>query len=230
MKKAIILLSGGLDSTTCLALAKSKNFECHALSFSYGQRHSIELQAATNVAKIMEAASHHVINLDTEAFSRSVLTDTTLNVPAFKKTNQIALTYVPARNTVFLAYALAYAETCEAFDIFIGVSAVDYSGYPDCRPAFIEAFQALANVATKAGVEGHPTHIHAPLLNLSKAKTLQLGESLGVDYGLTISCYQANERWEACGVCDSCMFRKQGFVEAGLVDPTRYQREVYIKG
>jgi 7-cyano-7-deazaguanine synthase len=222
MKKAIILLSGGLDSTTCLAIATAQGFECHALSFSYGQRHAIELQAAANIANVMGAASHHVIDLDTASFARSVLTNTSFNVPAFKKTNQIAATYVPARNTVFLAYALAYAETCEALDIFIGVSSVDYSGYPDCRPAFIEAFQTLANVATKAGVEGHPTQIHAPLLHLSKAQTLQLGASLGVDYGLTISCYQANERGEACGECDSCAFRKQGFVEAGILDPTRY--------
>lgn len=225
MKNAIILLSGGLDSTTCLALATSQGFACHALSFSYGQRHAIELQAAERIAKTMHAASHHVIHLDPHSFARSTLTNPAKAVPTFQRSEHIAPTYVPARNTVFLAYALAYAETLEAFDIFIGVSAIDYSGYPDCRPAFIEAFQSLANVATQASVEGHLTRIHAPLLHLSKAQTLQLGMTLGVDYGLTISCYQANAKGEACGQCDSCGFRKQGFIEAGLTDPTHYQQE-----
>lgn len=222
MKPAIILFSGGLDSTTCLAIAQSQGFACHALSFQYGQRHSIELEAAKNIAKKMNAASHHVIELDTRVFEGVMLTDATQALPDFKKSDGIAPTYVPARNTLFLAYALAYAEARQAQDIFIGVSSVDYSGYPDCRPAFIEAFQQLAQVATKMAVEGHPIQIHAPLLHLSKAQTIQQGHALGVDYALTVSCYQANAKGEACGRCDSCGFRKQGFLAAGVVDPTRY--------
>jgi 7-cyano-7-deazaguanine synthase len=222
MNKAIILLSGGLDSTTCLAIAKSEGFECHALSFSYGQRHSAELTAAKRIAASLQATSHHVINLDTQAFSRSHLTNTQAILPDYQKTQGIAPTYVPARNTVFLSYALAYAETIEASAIFIGVSSVDYSGYPDCRPAYIEAFQALANLATQKGVEGQPIEIRAPLLLLSKAQTLLKGLELGVDYALTVSCYQANESGVACGRCDSCGLRKLGFLEAGLNDPTRY--------
>jgi 7-cyano-7-deazaguanine synthase len=222
MKKAIVLLSGGLDSATCLAIASSKDFETHALSFSYGQRHAVELNAAKQLAHLMQASSHHVIQLDTQSFARSILTNSTSTVPEFQSTEGIASTYVPARNTVFLAYALAYAETLFAHDIFIGVSAVDYSGYPDCRPAFIEAFQALANVATQTGIEGNPITIHAPLMHLNKAQTITLGTQLGVNYGLTISCYQANEKGEACGKCDSCGFRKKGFLAASLPDPTRY--------
>lgn len=223
MKKAIVLLSGGLDSATCLAIANAKGFETHALSFNYGQRHAVELNAAKQIALSMQASSHHVIHLDTRSFTRSVLTSNTLPVPEFQSNSGIASTYVPARNTVFLSYALAYAETCLASDIFIGVSSVDYSGYPDCRPAFIEAFQALANVATQAGVEGNAITIHAPLMHLNKAQTITLGTQLGVDYGLTVSCYQANEQGEACGHCDSCGFRKKGFLDSNLCDPTRYQ-------
>lgn len=222
-KKAIVLLSGGLDSATCLALAQSQGYETHALSFSYGQRHSVELQAAERVAHAQNIKHHHLIELDPAAFQRSVLTDKTQPVPDHKISANIAPTYVPARNTIFLAYALAYAETIQAMDIFIGVSAVDYSGYPDCRPAFIEAFQALADTATQTGVEGLPIRIQAPLIHLSKAQTIQLGQSLGVDYSLTISCYQANERGEACGRCDSCGLRKKGFADAHRQDPTLYQ-------
>ncbi len=222
MKPAIILLSGGLDSTTCLAIAASLGFACHALSFQYGQRHVPELHAARLIAKKMGVVHHEVISLDTTVFSRSLLTQKTAPLPDFKTTQGIAPTYVPARNTVFLAYALAYAENLQAHDIFMGVSSVDYSGYPDCRPAFIDAFQALANVATQAGVEGRPIQLHAPLLYLSKAQTLKAGVALGVDYSLTVSCYQANEQGEACGRCDSCGLRKQGFIEAGVDDCTRY--------
>ncbi len=222
MKPAIILLSGGLDSTTCLAIAASQGFACHALSFQYGQRHVPELNAARLIASKMGVVSHAVIALDTSVFSRSLLTSKVAPLPDFQTTQGIARTYVPARNTVFLAYALAYAESLQSHDIFIGVSSIDYSGYPDCRPAFIHAFQALANGETQAGVEGRPIHIHAPLLHLSKAQTLQAGYALGVDYALTVSCYQATEQGEACGRCDSCGFRKQGFIEAQIEDCTRY--------
>lgn len=224
MKPAVVLLSGGLDSTTCLAIAQSQGFTCHALSFQYGQRHHIELKAAQAIAQHMNVAQHHIIELDTYAFSRSLLTDKTQSLPKFEKRNNIAPTYVPARNTLFLAYALAYAETLDAHDLFIGVSSVDYSGYPDCRPEFITAFQSLANLATKTAVEGHPIHIHAPLLHLSKADTIKQGHALNVDYSKTVSCYQANEQGEACGECDSCGFRKQGFIQAHVPDPTRYKK------
>lgn len=222
IKPAVVLFSGGLDSTTCLAIAREAGFDCHALSFRYDQRHAIELTAAATLVQKMHVSTHHIIDLDVKAFKRSVLTNPDQPLPAFKRTIGIAPTYVPARNTVFLAYALAYAETIQAYDLFIGVSAVDYSGYPDCRPAFIEAFQTLANLATQESVEGRPIHLHAPLLHLSKAQTIQKGVALGVDYALTISCYAANARGEACGCCDSCGLRKQGFLEAGLSDVTRY--------
>jgi 7-cyano-7-deazaguanine synthase len=223
MKKAVILLSGGLDSTTCLALAKSKGFDCYALSFSYGQRHSTELLAAQRIAHHYQVSDHKIITLDKGLFQNSALTDTSIHVPNFQENKEIPVTYVPARNTIFLALALAFAESIGARDIYIGASSIDYSHYPDCRPEFISAFQTLANLATKAGAHGERFSIHAPLQYLSKIKTIELGMSLGVDYSLTISCYKANESGEACGHCDSCTFRKQGFSGAGVPDPTLYQ-------
>ncbi|RUR13130.1 7-cyano-7-deazaguanine synthase QueC [Legionella sp. km772] len=223
MKKAVVLLSGGLDSTTCLALARSEGFSCFALSFSYGQRHSAELHAATRIAAQMNVAEHKIVSLDTDLFSGSALTDQSIQVPKFQEGSEIPVTYVPARNTIFLAMALGFAESIGARDIFIGASSVDYSHYPDCRPEFIAAFQTMANLATKAGVNGDLFTIHAPLQHLSKIQTIQLGHRLGVDYSLTVSCYQANEQGEACGHCDSCMFRKRGFIGAELTDPTVYK-------
>lgn len=222
MKKAVILLSGGLDSTTCLAIAKAEGFVCHALSFAYGQRHSAELAAARRVANHFKVAEHRIINLDIGQLGGSALTDEAIQVPDYSASEEIPVTYVPARNTVFLAYALGYAEIIGAQDIFIGVSSVDYSHYPDCRPEYISAFQAVANLATKVAVEGAPVQLHAPLQYLSKAETILRGSQLGVDYSLTVSCYQANEKGAACGRCDSCCFRKQGFKAAGLADPTFY--------
>lgn len=224
MKKAVVLLSGGLDSTTCLALASSKGFACYAISFSYGQRHSAELFAAQRIAKHYKVVEHEIVSLNTELFRNSALTDSNLNVPEFKESTEIPVTYVPARNTIFLAMALGFAESIDARDIFIGASSVDYSHYPDCRPEFIDAFQTLANLATKAGVTGDPFTIHAPLQHLSKVQTIQLGKSLNVDYSLTVSCYQANDAGEACGQCDSCIFRQRGFIGAGMDDPTLYRR------
>lgn len=223
MKKAVVLLSGGLDSTTCLALARSEGFSCFAVSFSYGQRHSVELHAAQRIAQQMNVAEHKIVHLDTDLFSGSALTDQSIQVPKFQEGSEIPVTYVPARNTIFLAMALGFAESIGARDIFIGASSVDYSHYPDCRPEFIGAFQTLANLATKAGVNGDPFTIHAPLQHLSKIQTIELGHRLGVDYSLTVSCYQANEQGEACGHCDSCTFRKRGFAGANLADPTLYQ-------
>ena len=223
MKKAVVLLSGGLDSTTCLAIAQSQGYDCHALSFSYGQRHNSELIAAARIAKTMHALEHRIVTLDTGLFAGSALTDVSIEVPDFQPGSAIPVTYVPARNTIFLAMALGFAESIDASAIFIGASSVDYSHYPDCRPEFIQAFQALAHVATKAGVEGNPISIQAPLQYLSKAQTIQLGAKLGIDYALTVSCYQANEAGEACGGCDSCEFRKKGFREAGVMDPTLYR-------
>lgn len=223
MKKAVILLSGGLDSATCLALAKSQGFSCYALSFSYGQRHTAELFAAQRVAKSLDADEHRIIQLDTQLFGGSALTDTEIEVPTYKASTEIPVTYVPARNTIFLSMALGFAESIGARDIFIGASSIDFSHYPDCRPEFIKAFQDLANLATKAGVEGDLFQIHAPLQYLSKIQTIELGVKLGVDYGLTVSCYQANEVGEACGECDSCTFRKRGFTGASVVDPTCYR-------
>ncbi len=222
MKKAVVLLSGGLDSTTCLAIAKSQGFKCHALSFNYGQRHSVELTAAERIAKCLGAESHCVVNLDANLFQGSALTQQYIDVPEFQETQDIPVTYVPARNTIFLAMALGYAESIGARDLYIGASSVDYSHYPDCRPEFIAAFQHLANVATKAGVEGDLFTIHAPLQHLSKIQTIQEGIRLGVDYSVTVSCYQANDKGEACGQCDSCTFRRRGFLGAGIVDPTFY--------
>ncbi|WP_392538317.1 7-cyano-7-deazaguanine synthase QueC [Legionella sp. 227] len=223
MKKAVVLLSGGLDSTTCLALATSKGFSCYALSFAYGQRHSAELLAAQRIAQHYKVAKHHIVTLDAELFRNSALTDSNMEVPAFQEGSEIPVTYVPARNTIFLSMALGLAESIGARDIFIGASSVDYSHYPDCRPEFIDAFQTLANLATKAGVTGDHFSIHAPLQHLSKVQTIQLGTSLGVDYSLTVSCYQANDAGEACGECDSCTFRQRGFIGAGVADPTLYR-------
>ncbi|PTY37114.1 7-cyano-7-deazaguanine synthase QueC [Saccharospirillum sp. MSK14-1] len=221
-KKAVVLLSGGLDSTTVLAQAKADGYELYALSFDYGQRHDAELDAAKRIAQAMDVVEHKVIPIDLASLGGSALTDHSLEVPT-EETDGIPVTYVPARNTVFLSIALGWAEVLEAQNLFIGVSAVDYSGYPDCRPEYIEAYERLANLATRMGVEGRMITIHTPLINLSKAQTVALGSRLGVDYGLTISCYQANESGEACGQCDSCRLRQKGFAEAGLPDPTRYQ-------
>lgn len=221
MKKAVVLLSGGLDSTTCLALAKSQLFDCYALSFRYGQRHDVELQAATRIAQ-QSGAHHQIIDLSIGQFGGSALTDRSINVPEYSGNGQIPVTYVPARNTIFLSYALAYAEVLGAYDLFIGVSSVDYSGYPDCRPAFIEAFQKLANLATKQGVESNAFQLHAPLMHLTKAQTIELGHRLGVDYRATVSCYRANAAGEACGTCDSCTYRKKGFADAQVPDQTVY--------
>jgi 7-cyano-7-deazaguanine synthase len=222
IKPAVILLSGGLDSATTLAIARQQGFACHALSFEYGQRHVAELNAARAVAKHLGAASHRYVTIDMGQIGGSSLTDPSLSVPE-SATEGIPNTYVPARNTVFLSYALAWAEVLGACDIFIGVNAVDYSGYPDCRPAFIEAFETLANVATKAGVEGHRLHVHAPLLLLTKSEIIQQGLSLGVDFSQTVSCYQADEQGRACGKCDSCRLRAEGFMRAGVTDVTNYK-------
>lgn len=221
-KKAVVLVSGGLDSTTVLAIAKNQGFDCYTLSFNYGQRHLAELAAAANTAKLMGAVEHKVVNLGLGSIGGSALTDENIEVPE-DETEGIPVTYVPARNTVFLAIALGWAEVLEAQDIFIGVNAVDYSGYPDCRPEFISAFENLANLATKAGVEGRQLRIQTPLLRLSKAEIVGLGAELGVDYGVTVSCYQADDEGRACGRCDACRLRRQGFSEADLDDPTRYQ-------
>jgi 7-cyano-7-deazaguanine synthase len=224
-KKAIILLSGGLDSATCLAMAKAKGFDCYALSFDYGQRHNAELEAAKRVAKDLGAVEHRVITIDLAAFGGSALTDANIAVPVDgAMDNEIPVTYVPARNTVLLSYALAWSEVLKADDIYIGVNAVDYSGYPDCRPEYISAFQAMARLATKVGVEGSSLHIHTPLIRLTKAQIIAEGLKLGVDYSLTTTCYKANSAGEACGVCDACRLRAAGFAAAGVVDPTRYQR------
>jgi 7-cyano-7-deazaguanine synthase len=222
-KKAVILLSGGLDSATCLAIARSQGFQCYAISMRYGQRHSVELAAAARVAKALGAIEHKVVDVDLGTIGGSALTDSKIDVPEHQDENEIPVTYVPARNTVFLSIALGYAETIGARDIFIGANAVDYSGYPDCRPEYIEAFERLANLATKAGIEGDHFHIHAPLIHLRKSEIIQQGTGLGVDYGLTVSCYQADEAGRACGCCDSCRFRTQGFTDAGVPDTTHYR-------
>lgn len=222
MKKAVVLLSGGLDSLTAFLIAKSQGFVCHALSFDYGQRQRAELDAASTIAAAYGAVEHKIIRIGLEAIGGSALTDPTIAVPE-APTEGIPVTYVPARNTVFLAFALGYAEVLGAFDIFLGVNAVDYSGYPDCRPQYLQAFERLAALATKAGVEGGEFHIHAPLIHLRKAQIIQTGLALGADYALTVSCYAADRQGRACGKCDACRFRKQGFAEAGVADPTRYQ-------
>ncbi len=221
-KKAVVLLSGGLDSATVLAMAQAQGFACHALSLDYGQRHLAELNAARRVAQALGAVEHKVLPLSLDAIGGSALTDHSIEVPV-QGGEGIPVTYVPARNTVFLSLALGWAEVLGACDLFVGVNAVDYSGYPDCRPAFIEAFEHLANLATKAGVEGQRFHIHAPLIHMSKGEIIREGTRLGVDYGLTVSCYQADAAGRACGHCDSCRLRAQGFAQAGLPDPTRYR-------
>ena len=222
MKKAVVLLSGGLDSATTLAMARDAGFICHALSTDYGQRHGAELQAAGRVAESLGAADHKTIHVGLDAIGGSALTDGSIEVPETPGEG-IPVTYVPARNTLLLSLALGWAEVLGARDIFIGVNAVDYSGYPDCRPAFIDAFQRLADLATKAGVEGAGFRIHAPLIQLSKDQIIRRGVALGVDYGLTVSCYQADDQGRACGRCDSCRLRARGFADAGIPDPTRYQ-------
>ena len=219
--KAVILLSGGLDSATTLAMARRDGYACYCLSLDYGQRHRAELDAAAQLAQALGAVEQRVMQLDLAAFGGSALTDASLTLPTAASTG-IPITYVPARNTILLSLALAWAEVLNARAIFIGANAVDYSGYPDCRPAFIKAFEKMANLATKAAVEGVHCHIHTPLIDLSKAQIIQQGHALGVDYGLTVSCYQADATGRACGQCDSCRLRKQGFATAGFPDPTRY--------
>lgn len=225
MASAVVLLSGGLDSATCLAIARSEGFDVHALTVSYGQRHAQEVEQAKNIAKVLGAASHRVVSLDLRAIGGSSLT---ADVPVPKDrdegaiTEEIPVTYVPARNTIFLGIALGLAEVVGAADIYIGINALDYSGYPDCRPEFARQFEALANVATKAGVEGTRFSVRAPLLNLTKAQIIQRGVELGIDYGITHSCYDPAPDGRACGRCDSCQLRRKGFREAGVPDPTRY--------
>jgi 7-cyano-7-deazaguanine synthase len=221
-RRAVVLLSGGLDSATVLAAARDEGYECHALSFRYGQRHQAELAAAAGIARQLGAASHRIVGLELEAIGGSALTDPGIALPETSGEG-IPATYVPARNTVFLAIGMGAAEVLGASDLFIGVNAVDYSGYPDCRPEFIEAFRRLAAVATKAAVEGRPLAIHAPLIEMSKAEVIRLGVSLGVDYRLTVSCYQADEDGAACGRCEACRLRRAGFEAAGVPDPTRYR-------
>ena len=224
-KKAVVLLSGGLDSTTALAIAKSEGFECYALSFRYGQRHAVELEAAQRVAKALGTAQHIIAGIDLRQFGGSALTSE-IQVPKDRSTSEmsgdIPITYVPARNTVFLSFALAWAEVLGSSDVFIGVNALDYSGYPDCRPEYIEAYERMANLATKAGVEGHQKlKIHTPLIKLTKAQIIERGLALGVDYGLTSSCYDPSSAGIPCGRCDSCQLRLKGFRELGLADPVR---------
>lgn len=222
MKPAVVLLSGGLDSATVLALARERGYSCHCLSLDYGQRHGAELQAAAKVATALGAAAHRVLKLDLGQLGGSALTDSSIAVPTGGVEPGIPVTYVPARNTIMLSLALAWAEVLGAQDIFVGVNAVDYSGYPDCRPEFVRAFEALANLATKAAIEGRPLSVHAPLITMTKAQIIGEGGRLGVDYGLTVSCYQADVDGRACGVCDSCRLRRAGFADAGVGDPTRY--------
>lgn len=221
-KKAIVLISGGIDSATCLAFAQSQGFACYALSFDYGQRHHIELEAAKKIAHALNAVTYRNVKLDTSLFAGSSLTDLNLTVPEYDPTAKIQSTYVPARNTIFLSIALGWAEILGAHDIFIGSSYADYSGYPDCRPEYFEAFEKMANLATKVSVEGNAFHIHAPITHLTKAETIQLGIQLGVDFSLTITCYQPDAQGHACGHCVSCVPRKEGFEKAGVPDPTKY--------
>jgi len=225
--KAVVLVSGGLDSTTVLAMAIDNGYECYTLSFDYGQRHRSELVAAELLSKSLGAIQHKVIQLDLGAIGGSALTDMTIDVPEPQETTEngvIPITYVPARNTIFLSIAVGWAEVLEAREIFIGVNAVDYSGYPDCRPEYIQAYQAMANMATRAGVEGCKLTIQTPLIDMTKAQIIARGMALGVDYRATVSCYQASPEGLACGLCDSCQLRKLGFKNAGVVDPTEYQK------
>lgn len=222
MKKAVILLSGGLDSATCLAIAKTKGFACYALSFAYGQRHQAELTAAKTVASEMGVFEHRVVMLDIGQFGGSALTDTHIDVPKYQAVPAVPVTYVPARNTIFLSIALGFAEVIGAQDIYIGANAVDYSGYPDCRPEYIKSFENMANLATKAAIEGAIFKIHAPLMDLTKSDIIRTGIQLGIDYAKTVSCYQLTPDGLACGQCASCHLRRQGFEQAGVPDPTRY--------
>jgi 7-cyano-7-deazaguanine synthase len=222
MKCAVVLLSGGLDSVTALAMAREQGFECYTLSFNYGQRHHAELNAAKILSRQNGAIDHKVIDIDLSAIGGSALTDSNIALPEQYEVG-IPVTYVPARNTVFLSIALGWAEVLSAHAIFVGVNAVDYSGYPDCRPEFVSAFEQLANLATKAGVEGQTLTVKAPLMTMTKADIIQQGLRLGIDYSQTVSCYQADLDGKACGKCDSCRFRRQGFEQAGVIDPTRYQ-------
>ncbi len=223
MTSAVVLLSGGLDSATVAALASRDGYAVHALSFRYGQRHAVELRAAADVAGALRAVDHRVVDIDLRAFGGSALTDDRIDVPkSGADTSVIPVTYVPARNTIFLSFALAYAEVIGASDVFIGVNALDYSGYPDCRPEYLDAFQTMARLATKAGVEGRPLHIHAPLIAMTKAEIIATGIRLGVDYARTVSCYDPDGDGRACAACDACRLRQKGFAEAGIADPTRY--------
>ena len=220
--RAVVLVSGGLDSATALAIARGRGYECYALSVAYGQRHAAELAAAARVAAALGAREHRVMQVDLAGIGGSALTDRSIPVPE-APTEGIPVTYVPARNTILLSLALAWAEVLGAQHVFVGVNALDYSGYPDCRPEYIEAFEHMARLATKAGVEGSPCHIHAPLIAWSKERIIREGTALGVDYGMTVSCYQADAQGRACGRCDSCRLRRAGFEAAGVADPTRYQ-------
>jgi 7-cyano-7-deazaguanine synthase len=222
MRPAVVLLSGGLDSATTLSIARSEGYACHCLTVDYGQRHRAELDAAARVARTLGAAEHRTISLDLSVFGGSALTDTSIAVPIDGVQPGIPITYVPARNTIFLSLALAYAEVRHAADIFFGANAVDYSGYPDCRPEYMRAFEALANLATKAAVNGRKLKLHTPIIDLTKAEIITRGTKLGVDYALTVSCYQASAEGLACGRCDSCRLRRAGFENAGIPDPTRY--------
>jgi 7-cyano-7-deazaguanine synthase len=222
-KNAVVLLSGGLDSATVLALAQADGYHCHCLSLDYGQRHRAELDAAARVAKSLGARAHRIVKIDLAAFGGSALTDTSIAVPVDGAAGGIPVTYVPARNTVLLSLALAWAEVLQARHIFFGANAVDYSGYPDCRPEYVRAFEAMANLATKAAVEGARLTLHAPIIELSKADIIRRGIAAGVDYALTVSCYQADSEGAACGACDSCRLRRAGFAAAGVSDPTRYR-------
>lgn len=223
MMNAVVLLSGGLDSATTLAIARGRNYECHALSIDYGQRHDSELAAARKLAHAIGIRDHKIIKVDLSAFGGSALTDKSAAIPVEGADAGIPATYVPARNTIMLSIALAWAETLQSHDIFIGVNAVDYSGYPDCRPGYIAAFEQMANLATKAAIDGARLKIHAPLINLPKAEIIRQGMLLGLDYSMTVSCYQADESGLACGVCDSCRLRRAGFESAGVPDVTRYK-------
>lgn len=223
-KKAVILLSGGLDSTTTLAIAKSQGFDCYALSFDYGQKQKSELDSAKQIADLFSVIEHRTMTIFLNDIGGSALTDSAIAVPKFKPSDEIPITYVPARNTIFLSYAMAWAEVLACQNIFIGVNALDYSGYPDCRGEYISAFETMANLATKQAVEGRKLTIHTPLINLHKAEIIQKGLGLGVDYSLTTTCYQADKEGAACGICDACEYRKLGFKEAGIADPTKYQK------
>ena len=223
MSKAVILLSGGLDSTTVLAIAKEQNYDCYALSFDYGQKQRSELESSIAIAKKSNVIEHRIMKISLNDIGGSALTDKEISVPKFSDSNDIPITYVPARNTIFLSFALAWAEVVDCQTIFIGVNALDYSGYPDCRPEFIEAFETMANLATKQSVEGDKIQIKTPLINMTKAEIIKKGLSLGVDYSETTSCYDANSLGEACGECDACVLRKNGFSSASVKDPTKYQ-------